>query len=149
MKEIKFRAWIPELNVMIDEDFEGNSTIAEDEYQWFCDASGVGIELEELVNEVVGGDAEQYYSFRECKEALIMQYTGLKDKRGQPIYEGDIIEAFGDDWEVEWEPTAGCFLCINLGQEGEYSEGMDFAREYELLIIGNIYENKYLLGETK
>jgi len=37
MKINKFRAWIPELNVMIDEHFEGNDTIQEDEYMGQCD----------------------------------------------------------------------------------------------------------------
>jgi len=82
---------------------------------------------------------------------ILMQYTGLKDKNGKEIYEGDIIRKgldlssynlVSDIQEVVFED--GCF-------QGKQQKGIGYikfalsAYLNEIEVIGNIYESKELL----
>ncbi len=72
------------------------------------------------------------------------QFTGLLDKNGKEIYEGDILKH--DLWgitHVIWEH--GMFRAIG----GEYDVTMADHQLQRIKVIGNIYENPELLGETK
>lgn len=73
---------------------------------------------------------------------ILMQYTGLKDKRGAEIYEGDIVRARNKNetntYKVSWEN--GSFTLENYGLLSEY-----WYYSEEIEIIGNIYENKDLI----
>ena len=79
----------------------------------------------------------------------LMQYTGLKDRYGKEIYEGDIVElANGQRRQIAY---AYCWARYMLSLDGEncieyletYCEPITYSRNIE--VIGNIYENPELL----
>jgi uncharacterized phage protein (TIGR01671 family) len=84
--------------------------------------------------------------------AVLMQYTGLKDKNGKEIYEGDIILYSGNDscgkkvnptkLEIKWNEKG----CWNIGDIWGYT-GEGFYDLYTAEIIGNLYENPELLNQ--
>jgi uncharacterized phage protein (TIGR01671 family) len=78
-------------------------------------------------------------------DVIFMQYTGLKDKNGVEIYEGDIIcMADGPVYTVWW--NAGGFGIKNVNddavQVGSLVKGFRISE-----VIGNIYENPELLNQ--
>lgn len=80
-------------------------------------------------------------------DTVLMQFTGLLDKNGKEIYEGDIVRVITDLEEgaellmkVEWEN--GAFILYGYGWAIILCEE---ERYRELEIISNIYENPELL----
>ena len=90
-----------------------------------------------------------YKSLNDClKNSFVMQYTGLKDKNGKEIYEGDIIL-----FPHRRKFAKGQVVFYNSGYKIQYQEPC-FDKfislfvniyEFELEVIGNIYENPELL----
>ena len=83
--------------------------------------------------------------------SILMQYTGLKDVNGRDIYEGDILSTDLDRpyLIVEFRNGAFMFQCHDNGKDyydfmATTGENYDFTKYHE--IIGNIYENRKLLG---
>lgn len=73
----------------------------------------------------------------------LMQYTGLKDKNGKEIYEGDGFYFYNDFRYVGFED--GAFFTYK--KNGTQQESLYFCLLYiNVEIIGNIYENPELLG---
>lgn len=72
-----------------------------------------------------------------------MQYTGLKDKNGLEIYEGDIIQLYLDGKYISnyiCEFKDGCFMFKEIG-----SDWIGRITNTDIEVIGNIYENPDLL----
>jgi uncharacterized phage protein (TIGR01671 family) len=90
------------------------------------------------------------------KECELMQFTGLKDKNGKEIYEGDVVRfevenqdmwAGGTRGEIAYEETEACFVIMNAGKSYvTIGHGYD-AYPRSLEVIGNIYENPDLLKQ--
>lgn len=75
-------------------------------------------------------------------DCIVMQYTGLNDKDGQEIYEGDIMQS--PDWgcvAIRWLPDLGCFGCWHP-TTGIHDNLIGYS---EAQVIGNIYQNPELL----
>ena len=98
-------------------------------------------------------------------DVIIMQSTGLKDKSGVEIFEGDIVRIDfnkAENTNIEHAPIYGQYAyedgVINWYQEYAsfmYDGFHNFGTNYEIFseemtdlyeVIGNIYENKELLG---
>lgn len=86
--------------------------------------------------------------FKAVFEESVGQFTGLYDKNGKEIYEGDILQIDVDKAYVIWNNKYEYFQLVPVGNYYFDSDVIGQALEYwESEVIGNIYENKDLLKE--
>ena len=90
--------------------------------------------------------------WRDFSDATLMQSTGLFDKNGKEIFEGDIITNGEAVVDVKSHPTLGFYTVVNDSEcfFGSNTSIKDFENDVEEFssvteIIGNIYENPELL----
>lgn len=127
MREIKFRAWDESSEVMISEYVDGVDMFGELKVASFH-SSAYGKTVPKL---------------------KLMQFTGLRDKNGREIYEGDIyqyvIQMNFDGRFLESKHTA--VVCYENGAfcVGEFLLAEALEGDDEAVIIGNIHENPFLL----
>ena len=74
------------------------------------------------------------------------QFTGLLDKNGKKIFEGDIvhIDNYDEGWDSVVEFNGGAFAVDVEGRDYDYT-AIGWT-EYQSIIIGNIHDNPELLG---
>lgn len=147
MREIKFRAWDliekewykPVLEVYRGELFELVLSMS-----GHLSARKLVQGVEELWSDCPTSTGFIRYSER----FKLMQYTGLKDKNGVEIYEGDILEGHDDGLvKVEWFQTGyTCFFDDDGNGIGLDEMCIWFGNNAE--VIGNIYENPELVSSS-
>lgn len=114
---------------------------AEGDHIGFSIDEAKAVYTEEQMEDMAGGDNDWYYLLNGFE---LMQWTGLKDKNGVDIYEGDIVE-------TEWENTEGILTSNSavVFKDGSFWETEDETLLIDIheacLIIGNIHQNPDLL----
>ena len=86
-----------------------------------------------------------------AKDLVLMQSTGLKDKNGKEIFEGDILDYKGRKALVRWHGSYASFIYRFVDElQKRKTEWKPLYLAYmKCEIIGNIYENPELLEESK
>ena len=91
------------------------------------------------------------------EKIILMQSTGLKDKNGKEIFEGDIVTDGEFARIVQYHQTLGFYMFDEEGNERFFSDSAtleDFEEDAKIVseileIIGNVYENPELLEVTE
>jgi uncharacterized phage protein (TIGR01671 family) len=129
MREIKFRAWNIKQKRMSDGDVVPAPL-------WWKQTG----ELTKSHLKIISQDDKDY---------VLMQYTGLTDKNGKEIYEGDILRLknskgqISNHQEVYWNSETASFDWRTSNDDSWPDGFTGFYDEYE--VRGNIYENPDLL----
>lgn len=95
--------------------------------------------------------------FIKFKNTTLMQSTGLFDKNGKEIFEGDIVTDGEFARIVQYHQTLGFYMFDEEGNERFFSDSAtleDFEEDAKIVseileIIGNVYENPELLEVTE
>lgn len=82
---------------------------------------------------------------RQVIPETVGQYTGLTDKNGRKIFEGDVLLVSDTDTAiVEYDETAAMFMAVFGYTDSDYTS---LCNQYpDIEIIGNIHDNPELLG---
>lgn len=84
-------------------------------------------------------------------DLILMQSTGIKDKNGMEIFEGDIVDYKGRKAVVKWHGSYASFIYrfVDELQERKSEWKPLYLAYYHFEVIGNIYENKELLEDKE
>lgn len=153
-REIKFRAY--------DKEDERMTYFDDEDYLYHCPFI---LRLEQVFKKDSNYDDYEDFEYKDVTDKIeLMQYTGLHDKNGKEIYEGDIIEFSYDEFTGNFDTkvakgtiefTSGAFLIKTFEIEGRKVKDTD-NEEWFLLytvntdtlkVIGNVYENLESLEE--
>lgn len=121
MRELKFRVW------------------CKDKKQWerdscFISRNGTLVEIRTT------GEIKKYNK----QNHIVMQYTGIKDKDGKEIYEGDILEKDNQRFKVKWGCSEPSFFALTKETHCNCYSVYGLAA-HGAVVTGNIYENPELL----
>ncbi|MFL1998523.1 YopX family protein [Lysinibacillus irui] len=143
-REIKFRAWDKTYNFMSYKVLVGNTDTTDENYTAHC----IWVDSEKVDYKREPG----WMNFDELSDVVLMQYTGLKDKNGKEIYEGDVLHAQGYwDIHIVWDKENARFGILNTDwvvSQGYIPKIPNFELSNFYEIVGNIYENPELLEVT-
>lgn len=122
-REIKFRAWDLKQKAFING------------FNMIGFSTGQGAPNKKL---------QRFSDYWDLDNIKLMQYTGLKDKNGKEIYEGDILKerTFKYPLVVTWSKEECGFMAVSTKTEQEYS-----VNSWAFEIIGNICENTELITQ--
>jgi uncharacterized phage protein (TIGR01671 family) len=79
------------------------------------------------------------------EDTPVMQYTGLKDKNGKEIYEGDILMGAYKKLPKIVEYIGACFHLVNIKNVGLRHFSLSRSSAKSMQKIGNIYQNPELI----
>ena len=141
MRQIKFRAWS-------EEDYEGRHIIPRGMYQVLNLPLWTTAKMDAPLEFCVKSEPDRRYSDRNFSSYVLMQFTGLTDKNGKEIYEGDVVGLLGTShsFEIFWDDKFGAWSLIL--QEHGFAPAEDHLLGNcldDVEVIGNIYENPDLL----
>ena len=141
MREIKFRVWNTETNKMI------------------INVKEMGVFALQSIYSI-----EEFLVIPTDEKYPLMQYTGLKDKNGIEIYDGDIVKAdcrSGNNADngyyiIEYDKTNCCYYGNPREVKQEFGNLLNVIHcepiseiRQNIKVVGNIYENPELLKELK
>ena len=137
MREIKFKAWLPKERKMVD--------VLEIEFGYSADDKTYVHAIETGHYSYVDGNGFDVQKYKPSEaDIILMQFTGLLDKNGKEIYEGDIVKNNIKDYSGHISFCDGQFIVEDaLGQRYLAKGRLNESDE----VIGNIYESPELLKE--
>ena len=140
MRELKFKAW----------DKKG--------MRWITDQIGLSLDGQIMIFDRKAGEQGEWiyrdpkgecYTPGAWEQVELMQFTGLKDKNGREIYEGDIVKVFYENHDDTPKQEMTRLVVVDWREElcgfeiGYIDHHMPYYHDYE--VLGNIYENPELL----
>lgn len=126
----RYRAWIKSL-------------------EWMCDVTNISFDSK-FVDICQQGDTERCTEMSvEFDEIKLMQSTGLHDKNGKEIFEGDIVDYKGRKALVSWHGSYASFIYrfVDELQKRNAEWNPLYLAYMRCEVIGNIYENSDLLED--
>lgn len=127
MREIKFKIYDKELKETHIEELQD---LCEDDY-WYDGETDIWSML--------------YDGTHKQERFVISLYTGLKDKNGVEIYEGDIVGDKNIKWRVKWNVHRMGFSLYPITEQIYDEMPINVEEKLGFEILGNIYENPELL----
>lgn len=130
ISEIKFRAWDKKNKEMVD--VLGLS--------WFW------IDVEGISEMIIGTkNNTQRITKYGIRDFILMRFTGIHDKNGREIYEGDILKLNSELFDLKDE----IFIVDNFYYDVCYLNSFNNVDENDSIeVVGNIYENPELLKDN-
>ena len=125
MRDIKFRIW----------DTENNEMLKVQELDFEPTFYGGRIAIR----------PDQYNDYFDTEDMILMQYTGLHDKNGKEIYEGDIVKIKYRDEDIGKVIYEHNGFSIDVTNMNKNYGRVSFVNNF-MEVIGNIYDNPELLG---